>query len=45
VQGAGRGKGGITKLFGGGDGEDNVVRCEFLGHGNEVDGYAGWEWC
>ena len=44
MQGAGRGKGGITKLLGGADGEDDIVRREPFGHGDEVDGYAGYMW-
>ena len=41
MQSAGGGKGGIAKLFGGGDGEDDVAGRELLGDGYEVDGDTG----
>jgi hypothetical protein len=41
VQCAGGSEGGIAQLFGGGDVQYKVVRCESLGDGDEVDGDAG----
>jgi hypothetical protein len=45
VQTAGGTKGGIAKLVGGGDGEDDVVRRKLLGDIDEVDGDTGYIGC
>ena len=42
MQLAGGGEGGIAELFGCGDGQDDVVRRELLGDGQEVDGDTRW---
>jgi hypothetical protein len=41
VQTADGGKGGIAEFFGGGDGQDDVVRRKLLGDVDEVDTNAG----
>jgi hypothetical protein len=43
VQCAGGSKGGIAKLFGRGNGKNDVVRRKSFGHGDEVDGDTGWQ--
>ena len=41
MQSAGGSKGGITKLFRGGDVEENVVRCKLFRDVDEVDSDTG----
>lgn len=41
MEGAGGGKGGVAELVGARKGEDEIVRCESLGDGYEVDSNAG----
>jgi len=45
MQAAGRGKGGIAKLLGGGYGQDDVVGRKLLGNVDKVDGDASCAAC
>lgn len=45
MEGAGGGEGGVAELVGAGQGKDEIMGCESLGHGDEVDSDAGWCCC